>query len=135
LPGTFTLIACLRESDEPIGVVGITDIDWVSRTGETFSFFAPGGAYRGSGFGTEAKLLLLEFGFERLGLHAIQSVVWEANERSAAALLKQGYQPAGRLKWDRTRRGVYMDALLFDIKRDEWLAAREAVRARTSPDP
>ena len=132
MPGTISLMACLRESNEPIGIVGITDINWVNRTGETFSFFAPGGAYRGSGYGTEAKLLLLEYGFERLGLHIIQSVVWEANERSAAALLKQGYQPAGRFKWDGTRRGVYMDALLFDVKHDEFLTSREAVRARDS---
>jgi RimJ/RimL family protein N-acetyltransferase len=135
MPRGLALIACLRDNEEPIGIIGLVDFDWINRTAETFSFFAPGDAYRGHGYGTEAKLLLLEYGFERLGLHAIQSVVWEANERSTAALLKQGYQPAGRLKWDRTRRGVYMDALLFDIKRDEWLAAREAVRARTSPDP
>lgn len=131
IPGMISLQACLKEGDELIGTVGLMDIDWINCTGETFSMFAPG-PYRGRGFGTEAKLLLLEFCFDRLGLHVIQSGVWEANERSAAALLKQGYQPAGRLKWDGTRRGVYMDVLLFDIKRDEWLAAREAVNARTA---
>lgn len=131
IPGVVTLQVCLKEGDDLIGLVGLSDIDWINRTGETFSFFAPGD-YRGRGYGTEAKLLLLEFCFDRLGMHIIQSYVWEANERSAAALLKQGYQPAGRLKWDGTRRGVYMDALLFDVKRAEWLAAREAVNARTA---
>lgn len=124
-PGSMTMMSCLRENDRLIGWLGLVDIDWVNRTAETFSHFMPG-EWRGRGYGTESKHLLLEYAFDHVGLHVIQSFVWEANERSARALGRQGYQPTGRRRWENTRRGVYLDALLFDVKRDEWLAARDA---------
>lgn len=125
-PDGIGLTVCLKETDEMIGIVGLIRIDYVNRTGETYSFFRPG-PYRGRGYGTEAKHLLLEYAFDHLQLHIIHSGVFQANERSAAALIKQGYKPAGRMKWHYSRRGVYLDLLLFGVKREEWLAAREAL--------
>ena len=121
------LAACLKEGDRVIGMVGVVDIDWVNRTGETASFFAPD--MRGQAYGTEAKHLLLEYCFDRLQLLVLRSEVDEPNTRSAAALGKQGYRPAGRLKWTEVKNGRYIDALLFDLTRAEWLAARDAWRA------
>jgi RimJ/RimL family protein N-acetyltransferase len=135
MPDEVAFAVCLRGTDELIGSVGIDHLDWINRTGETGSYlFGP--TYRGRGYGTEAKHLLLEYCFDRLQLHAICSHVWEPNARSAAALAKQGYRPAGRLKWDDLKDGVYRDVLVFDLLRDEWLEARETWRAaRTRDDP
>jgi RimJ/RimL family protein N-acetyltransferase len=128
VPENIALAVCLKETDEIIGDVGLYDIDYVNGTAETGSWMHTA-AHRGQGYGTEAKFLLLEYAFDRLQLHALRSYVWEPNTRSAAALLKQGYRPAGRLKWEEIRDGVHRDALIFDVLRDEWLAAREAWRA------
>ena len=128
-PAYVEFAVCLRD-DRLIGTMGIGDLDWVNRTGETGSFLGP--QFRNSGLGTEAKHLLLEYGFDRLHLHAIMSTVFEANTRSAAALAKQGYRPAGRMRWHDVKGGVYRDMLVFDLLRDEWLAAREAWRAARS---
>lgn len=123
-PSLVEFGVCLREDDRLIGQMGIGDLDWINRVGETGSFL--GGPYRNAGLGTEAKHLLLEYGFERLHLHAIMSTVFEANTRSAVALAKQGYRPAGRLRRHDVKGGVYRDMLVFDLLREEWLAAREA---------
>lgn len=131
VPTNLTLHACLIESDLLIGWVGLFDIDYVNRTAETFSHFAPG-EWRGRGYGSEAKHLLLEYCFDHLQLYILQSYVFGSNERSAAALRRQGYQLAGVLRLDGPRRGKYLDTWAFDVKRDEWLAAREAWRARRS---
>ena len=127
-PGNLEFAVCLRADDCLIGVVNVDHLDWINRTGETGSFLAPA-AVRNQGYGTEAKHLLLEYCFDRLHLHALRSHVWEPNARSAAALAKQGYRPAGRLKWDDVKHGAYRDGLLFDILRPDWLAARAAWRA------
>lgn len=119
---------CLRADDRFIGNVGVFDIDWLHRTGETASFLGPA-EVRGHGYGTEAKHLLLEYCFDRLHLHVIRSEVDAPNTRSAAALAKQGYRPAGRLRWSDVKDGRYVDSLLFDLTREEWLAARDAWRA------
>ena len=97
-PDAFELAVCLKEDDRLIGTVGIEDIDWVNRTGETGSWLTLP-EYRGKGYGTEAKHLLLEYAFDQLQFHILMSTVWEPNTRSAAALAKQGYRPAGRFRW------------------------------------
>lgn len=130
-PAQISFGVCLRGEPEPdrlIGLVNLEGIDWVSRTAETGSGInVP--SLRGQGYGTEAKHLLLEYAFERLHLRVLMSHVWEPNTRSAAALMKQGYRFAGRITWDELRHGVFRDGLLFDVTREDWLAAREEWRA------
>lgn len=128
-PDTAAFAVCLNDSDELIGQVGVTGIEWVHRHGETFSHLKPG-EYRGRGYGTEAKHLLLEYAFEYLDLHVLTSWVFEQNERSAGALAKQGYRPAGRMKADGIKSGVYYDDMVFDILREDWIAARDEWRSR-----
>jgi RimJ/RimL family protein N-acetyltransferase len=120
---------CLRDDDRFIGNVGVVGIDWLHRTGETASFIGPA-EVRGQEYGTEAKHLLLEYCFDRIHLHVLMSEVDEPNTRSAAALAKQGYRPAGRLRWHDVKDGRYTDELMFDLTRADWLAARDAWRAR-----
>jgi RimJ/RimL family protein N-acetyltransferase len=128
-PREISLAVCLREDDRCIGLVGVVGIDYVNRTGETFAELGPA-EVRNRGYGTEAKHLLLAFCFDRLQLHVLRSSVFEDNTRSVAALMKQGYQPAGRLKWGDVKGGRYHDVLLFDVMRDEWLIAHEAWQDR-----
>lgn len=125
----IAFVVALRADDRCIGMVGVYPIDYVNRTAETFSQVGPA-EFRNQGYGTEAKHLLLEYCFDRLHLHVLRSSVFEANTRSAAALLKQGYREAGRLKWAEVKGGIYQDDLLFDLLRDEWLSARDAWRAK-----
>ncbi|MGI8857463.1 MAG: GNAT family N-acetyltransferase [Thermomicrobiales bacterium] len=122
----------LRADDRCIGELGVDSVDYVNRTGETYTELGPP-AIRNQGYGTEAKHLLLEYCFDRLQFHVLRSVVFEHNTRSVAALMKQGYRPAGRLEWVDVKGGRYHDALLFDVMRDEWRAARDAWRAARTP--
>lgn len=126
-PPFIVFVVCLRVDDRCIGLVGAVDIDYIHRTAETFSELGPA-EFRGQGYGTDAKHLLLEYCFDRLHLHALRSSVFEANTRSVAALMKQGYREAGRLKWTDVKGGRYHDELLFDVLRNEWRAARDAWR-------
>lgn len=128
-PSSIAFAVCLRDDDRCIGGVGIESVDYVNRTGETFTDLGPADM-RSRGYGTEAKHLLLEYAFDRLHLHVLRSVVMEPNTRSVAALMKQGYREAGRRQWVDVKGGRYHDALYFDILRDEWLAARDAWRGR-----
>jgi RimJ/RimL family protein N-acetyltransferase len=130
-PPEIFFAVCLKDGDQFIGVVGVDGIDWVHRTGETGSELFDA-SFRGKGYGTESKFLLLEYFFDHLHFHALCSYVFEPNTRSAAALAKQGYHPAGRWKWDDLKDGVYQDMLAFDILRDDYLEAKAAWRAKQS---
>jgi RimJ/RimL family protein N-acetyltransferase len=122
--GELQFAVCLRENDECIGLIALDHVDLINRTAETGTrFHYP--EYRGKGYGTEAKHLILEYAFHRLYLERIVSFVFEPNTRSVAALEKQGYKPAGRVKYDNIKDGVLRDMLVFDLTYDEWLAARD----------
>jgi len=112
---------CLRETDELIGAVGLIGTDYVHMYAETGSFFHRPD-YRGNGYGSEAKQLLLEYAFDILGLHMVESWVYFPNTRSAAALRKQGYKEAGRATWLCTYEGNFGNMVVFDLLANEWRA-------------
>ncbi len=124
-PDGIWFTVCLRENDEPIGAVGLLGIDYVHLYAETGSFFHRPD-YRGSGYGSEAKQLLLEYAFEKLGLHMVESWVYFPNTRSAAALRKQGYKEAGRVTWLYPYEGNFGNMVVFDLLAEEWRAMPRA---------
>ncbi len=121
------LAVVLRETGELIGETGLYSIDWIARTAESGSWLYRA-ADRGKGYGTEAKLLLLEYAFERLALNMIWSWVKERNPRSQAALRKQGYRDAGRFTWSGYGPDGFENARMFDLLATEWRAARDGGR-------
>jgi RimJ/RimL family protein N-acetyltransferase len=123
-PPTWVRFAIVRnEDDQLIGANGIENLDLLHRTAETEStIFHP--EFRNQGYGTEAKHLLLEYAFDRLGLHMVYSWVSEFNTRSAAALRKQGYREAGYFAWADLYQGNFTGGWYFDYLADEWRAAR-----------
>ncbi|MEJ7837462.1 MAG: GNAT family protein [Thermomicrobiales bacterium] len=121
-PPEFMMIGVyLRENDLCIGDVMLINPDLVHRTAETGSWFFRQ-EYRGSGYGSEAKQLLLEYAFDILGLHMVESWVLFPNTRSAAALRKQGYREAGRMCWAYPFEGGLNNGILFDLLAEEWRA-------------
>ena len=124
VPPSWTRFAIVTlDGDVVIGSNGLASIDWINRTAETETEIVRP-AYRSSGYGTEAKHLLLEYGFETLGLHMVRSQAWAFNTRSCGALRKQGYRDAGRLAWTGMKSGEMADDLIFDLLANEWRAAR-----------
>jgi RimJ/RimL family protein N-acetyltransferase len=120
-PEWIRFAVCLRESDEVIGFVGIAEIDYTHRFAESESELIDP-AYRGSGYGSEAKHLLFDYAFNTLGLHVLVSWVFYRNTRSAAALRKQGYHDAGRSSWVAFRDGAFATMGNFYLLADEWRA-------------
>jgi RimJ/RimL family protein N-acetyltransferase len=112
-----------RETGELIGETGLYSIDWIARNAESGSWLYRA-VDRGQGYGTEAKLLLLEYAFDRLGLNMIWSWVKERNPRSQAALRKQGYRDAGRFTWTGYGPDGFENARMFDLLATEWQSAR-----------
>ena len=120
------LAVVMRETGELIGETGLYSIDWIARNAESGSWLYRA-VDRGQGYGTEAKLLLLEYAFDRLGLHMIWAWVKERNPRSQSALRKQGYRDAGRFTWSGYGPDGFENARMFDLLATEWRSARDGV--------
>lgn len=110
---------------KPIGIMGIDKIDWVNRTAITGALIGEK-AYWGKGFGTDAKMQLLNYAFNTLGLRKICSEVISFNGRSVAYSKKCGYIEEGRKRQQIFREGKCWDMVLLGVFKEEWLPKWQA---------
>lgn len=79
-------------------------------------------AYWSKGYGTDAILTLLRFGFDEMNLHRIDLGVDADNARAIACYWKCGFVEEGRLRDTRYVRGQHRDQLWMGILREEFHA-------------
>jgi RimJ/RimL family protein N-acetyltransferase len=85
----------------------------------------------GGGANAEAKLLLLRFAFEALGVVRVQWVTDVRNERSQAAIERLGALREGVLRKHRLRAdGSWRDTVVYGMTDEEWPAAKERLLTR-----
>jgi diamine N-acetyltransferase len=111
-----------------IGSTGIFGIDWQHRYGTTGTFIGPA-ELRGQGFGSDAKMHLLNYAFNTLNLNKVISGAFEFNERSLRYSLKCGYQIEGRGRKQIFKDGRYWDSIQLGVLREEWLPLWETYQA------
>lgn len=103
-----------------IGSIGLHSINWVHRTATTGTVLGEK-EYWGKGYGTEAKMLLLDFAFNALDLYGVLSRVLAYNERSLAYGKKCGYVEVGRFpKWIRQQNGERCDEVQLIVTQEQW---------------
>jgi RimJ/RimL family protein N-acetyltransferase len=119
----------LKDSDEMIGVMGLHGIDHLHGIATTGSYIGKE-EYRGKGYGTEAKMLVLEYAFNTLNLRKICSFVYDFNLRSKRCLEKCGYRVEGVLKKQHYRNGEYRDDVLLAIFKEDFFPVWEEYKKK-----
>ncbi len=107
------------DGDQLIGSVRLHNINYIDRTAETGTLIGEKD-YWGKGYGTEAKMLLLDFAFHTLGLHSVLSRVLAFNGRSLAYARKCGYEEVGTLPSWVFRNGERHDLLFLVVTFERW---------------
>lgn len=102
-----------------IGLMGIHKISWKDRVATTGALIGEA-AYWGRGYGTDAKMTLLDYAFNTLNLRKICSSVLAFNERSLQYNLHCGYQIEGRRKAQIFGNGQYWDEILLGLFKEDW---------------
>jgi len=105
---------------KPIGVMGIHGINWVNRTCTTGALIGEKN-YWGKGYGTEAKMQVLNYIFNTLGLYKVCSSVIAYNKRSLRYSLHCGYQVEGRRKKQIFKKGRHWDIIELGLFKRDWL--------------
>lgn len=108
-----------KETDELIGNCSFMNHDKTSQNAEIGIFIGDKSKW-GKGYGSEAMMLLLDYGFNVLNLYCIYLKVLEYNKRAIASYKKCGFREAGRLRGYRYFAGKRHDMLYMDILRDEF---------------
>lgn len=123
-PRRQMFVARLKESGDPVGVIGFSAIDAANRSAEIGSTIVAGAA-RGHGYGAEMVRAMLEYGFRDLNLHRIYAYAIGRNAASIRVKQKCGFRIEGVLREAHYCDGAYADVVLLAILRAEW---EEALR-------
>lgn len=108
----------MEDGDIPIGVCGLTDIDWVNRRAEFSLYVRPGN--QGQGYGKQGLQMLLNYGFDVLNLNRIWGETFEDNP--ALKLFESlGFEEEGIRKEFYYRDGKYIDCHLVSISREQFI--------------
>jgi RimJ/RimL family protein N-acetyltransferase len=78
--------------------------------------------YWSNGYGTDAIVALLRFGFDQMNLHRVSLHVFEFNQRAVACYKKCGFQMEGTLRHNYYGEGAYHDVIVMGVLRDEFEA-------------
>ena len=130
----FVLGIVAAKEKKLIGSIGLSGINWQHRTAITGTVLGEK-EYWGKGYGTEAKMLLLDFAFNALDLYGVLSRVLAHNERSLAYGKKCGYEEIGRLpNWIRRQNGERCDEVLLIVTQEKWRPLwQKYLESRTTP--
>lgn len=97
------LLIALQETDQVIGDIVLMDMHSKNRSAH-IRIAIDNMQYQGKGYGSEAMLLMLDYGFGICNLHRIELEVYAFNERAIRTYEKLGFQ----------REGVSRDVLFYN---------------------
>jgi len=107
------------DGDRLIGSIGLHGINLIDRTATTGTTIGERDCWC-KGYGTEAKMLLLDFAFNTLDLHSVLSEVIAFNGRSLKYAEKCGYVEVGRIpSWFR-RNSEHYDSVMLVVTQERW---------------
>ncbi|MDR0222253.1 MAG: GNAT family N-acetyltransferase [Oscillospiraceae bacterium] len=113
---TYHFAIVKKNGDELIGNVGFTDIEHIHQTA-TIGLFIGEEENRGKGYGTEAVILAVKYGFNTLNLNNIDLKAFSFNERAIKAYAKAGFREYGRRSRAFYLGGEYHDVVCMEILR------------------
>lgn len=121
VPHKYCII--VRESGKLIGDCDLHNIDQPSRSAEAGIVIGEK-EYWGQGYGREALGMLLEIGFEGLGLNRVGLSLLDINERGYRCYLATGFHEEGRLRQRSFVKGAFRDEVVMSVLASEYWAAR-----------
>jgi len=115
----------LKENDQLIGNINLQRISIPHRQAE-LGVFIGDKSYWSKGYGTDALLLMLKYGFDQINLHRIYLTVLSFNPRAIRAYEKVGFRREGILREHIYRNGQYHDVYFMGILKNEWRDLNES---------
>ena len=113
------LAIILKENNQHIGNIDISDIDWINRTG-TYNILIGESGYHGKRIGYHASHLIINHAFNRLNLNRIQLGVQEDNLRAIKLYKAIGFEVEGIARLSILTNGRYINALRMGLLHSEY---------------
>ena len=117
-------IICLTENRQPIGMIGLCQINDSNRSAEFGNLLIGETVFLGRGLAREATELLLGVCFRQLELNRVCLKTFADNARAISLYQKCGFAAEGILRRARFKNGVFRDVTVMGILREEFLTKR-----------
>jgi RimJ/RimL family protein N-acetyltransferase len=108
---------------ECVGMVGIDAIDWKNGHGTVGIFIGRSGLW-GRGITTEVAQMVARYVFTQTPLRKLKAGYLAPNAASAKVQTRIGLREVGRWHAEYFRDGQWVDHVLTELTRDEWVAAQ-----------
>jgi len=118
-PNAVYFAVCDIETGKHIGNARLSLIDWINRVA-TYGRIIGDPGYRGRGYGSDALIQLLRYGFHNLGLNRIWSSAVTSNESSLGSNDKVGMVREGRLREYVFANGRFHDTIVLAMLRSDF---------------
>ena len=112
------LAICLCDTNIHIGNVYLTGINYINRTAESHILIGAKD-YWGQGYGKEALLEILRYGFNERGLNRVEAHINADNSASLRLHVKCGYKQEGVLRQAIYKNGRFKDVVVMSILKEE----------------
>lgn len=116
----------LKKSNELLGEVVLNEIDSINRCAN-IRIGIQGTQHRGKGYGTEAIIQMLRYGFNTINLHRIDLTVFTFNLRAIHVYEKIGFKREGLHRDTLYLDGKFHDMITMAILEDEFRSLHESL--------
>ena len=112
--------AVIEADGVPVGTIGLLSIDRKNYKAEYY--IAMGETdYKGKGVAKKASRLILDYGFEKLGLNRIYLFTEVENESAQRLFEKVGFIKEGIIRRDILSHGRFVDRIVYGVLKEEWI--------------
>lgn len=111
--------AVMEADGVPVGTIGLLSIDRKNSKAEYYVAMGET-SYKGKGVAKEASRLILQYGFEELGLNRVY-LYTEIDNISAQKLFERvGFTKEGVIRQDIVSHGKYVDRVAYGYLKEDW---------------
>lgn len=107
----------LKESGELVGAIGLVINELLNNAEMGYWIGKP---YWRNGYATEAAGIVINYGFEKMGLNKIHAHHITGNPASGVVMRRNGMKREGFLRKHMFKNGVYEDVIQYGILKDEF---------------
>jgi RimJ/RimL family protein N-acetyltransferase len=118
VPGDDSVWLLVTDDSTRVGVVALREIEWTDRCGTLGYWIHPD--HQRQGYGSEAVALLVDYGFQHLGLHRVEARTFAHNEASRALAESVGFTEEGVERERAFVDGDYCDVVRYGLLTHEW---------------
>ncbi len=118
-PSTIMFSIVDKKTGKTIGCCGICYVNWVNRCGDISIYIGENNVYLDER-AEEACILLLDYGFNILGLHKLWSEIYELDVKRKEMVIKLNFHLDGIQREHYFYNGKWWDSFLFSILENEF---------------